>query len=100
MNEMELNLVELHNTLRDIAKSIKSQSGFTGLPRVIFKDGTDTYRLLLQENNLGFNVSGTLNGATSYQLNTTIFEKSSEIGRVLLKMAAAPDGITVAEFFS
>lgn len=98
-NEWELTVGDLHHTLQSISYEIKKQRGCTGRPRVVFKDGTDTYRMLLQENNVGFNVSGTLNGAVAYQINTTIFGKESEIGDVILQIAGAPKTATAERFF-
>ena len=90
---------DLHRTLRDLSNEVRGRADVQGRPRVYFNDGADAYGMLLQENNLGFSVSGTLNNATSYQLNTTIFNRDEEIGSVVLKIAAAPAGATVEQFF-
>jgi len=99
-NTLELNKIsDLHKTLTELNRDVRSRQGMNGLSRIHFQDGTDSYWMLLQENNLGFNVSGTLNGAISYQLNKTIFGRNAEIGEVVLKIAAATPGTTVEQFF-
>ena len=100
-NVFELTTADLHRTLHSLNNAITGRPNRRGLARVYFKDGPDIYRLLLQPNNLGFNVSATLNGAVSYQLNRTIFGGDASIGNVLMEVAAAPAaGTTAEEFFS
>ena len=89
-NVLEIGLPDLHRSLKDLASEVRRRSGVQGLPRVYFQDAAERYSMLLQANNLGFNVSGALNGATSYQLNRTIFGRYEEIGNIVLKIAAAP----------
>lgn len=98
--ELELSLPDLHKSLRQLKRRSRIELGESASPRLRFVDGPDTYRMLLQESNLGFNVSGTLNGAIAYQLNTTIFSKSAKVGDVVLRIASAPTGVTVEEFFT
>lgn len=99
-NTITITTADFHRTLRELRDEVRGRIGAEGLPRVYFIDGKDEYGMLLQENTRGFNVSGTLNGAISYQLNTTIFSGGCEIGNVILKIAAAPAGVTAQDFFS
>jgi hypothetical protein len=96
---MELTREQLNTSLRTLIARSQEQAG-SSIAQVSYRDNYDTFRLVIQDSNVGVSVRGFVNNSPAYQLNGRRWDRSSAVGAVMLAAAGAPAGSTVDGFFT
>lgn len=88
-NEAVLKQTDLDKSLASFYYLIMQAQDRSGLPRLTFHDAeyNETYCMRIEKSNLGYSVSGTLNGAIAYQLNHKIFDFNCKVKEVINAIA-------------
>ena len=74
-NKLRLSLSDVEKPLNYFFNCIMQNEDRKGLPRLVFEDAeySEVYSIRIEKSNLGYSVSGTLNGSIAYQLNGRFF---------------------------
>ena len=88
-NKVELSLADLEKSISYFYNKIMMDENRQGLPRLTFHDEkyNETYCLRVEKSNLGYSVSGTLNNAIAYQLNSRFFDFDCKVKEVVNEIA-------------
>lgn len=97
-NHLELTRADLAETVSELHERIRVTDDRVGIPRVSYRDEFDHFRLRIERTNLGYSVTGTLNGEHIHQLNGQLFGPCKQIGNIMLLAAGAPANATIAFF--
>lgn len=80
-NTLILTPKSLFRSIESLFEEVRSREGRIGIPTFIYSDEHDHFEITIENTNLGFSVSITLNGVIDMTLNSRFFWGGLSIGR-------------------